>query len=405
MINPYLTPIGLENPAKTMETFQLAGNETLANLRNIITAPHSQKILRSWGIIDTAKMIGVSVPTFKKYAAQIAEQSDNDLKLDQKKYTLKQINEYRRFFKSKFGRPENSSTMICAITNFKGGCGKTTTAVHLAQKCALEGIRTLLVDFDPQGTSTFICGGIIPDLELNYEDTIEQALVDDPNDILRVIRKSHFDGLDIIPANLALQDIELILPNPSINNLSTLGNPAYRLTKALDIVKDQYDIILIDCGPNLGILTINAIAAANGLLVPIPPNMLDYASFVMLSRTLQNLFEGINTKLDFFRILLTKHAHSNEASNVENMMRTIYGGYILNNCMCDTVEISKATNDISTVYEVSRPRGSREAYRRAITHLDNVNQEIIDLFKQIWDAQTKKQKDLVTQGLEECING
>ncbi|NQY42748.1 MAG: AAA family ATPase [Legionellales bacterium] len=390
MIKEDLLEISLNNPAKVMEAFQIAGNKMLTQLRNHVTRPNSTKSPRTWGVNEAARMIGTTRPTLAKYL------EGNSLKFPishsesgRKMFTLAQINELRENFGTLYKRPDDSETMILCVNNFKGGCAKTTTAVHLAQKCALDGLRALIIDFDPQGTSTFICGGIIPDLEISPDNTIERALFEDPSDIERIIIKTHFPGLDLIPGNLALQDIELGLPNNSINNFSKLGNPAFRLEKALGVIKNKYDVILIDCGPNLGILTLNAITSANSMLIPLAPNMFDYASFVMLTHTLQNLFEAIpGLKFNFFRIMLSKHSGTQESNYVESMLRKIYGNYVLNNHMCDTVEIAKATNDLGSVYEVSRPRGSREAYRRAITHLDGVNNEIIELFKKVWDLQT-----------------
>jgi chromosome partitioning protein len=255
-----------------------------------------------------------------------------------------------------------------------------------------------MIDLDPQGSASFVCGGLIPDLELEYENTICNALMENPDNIKNVIRKTHFDGLDIIPANLALQDTELGLPNVKTNNVDTLGSAAYRLKKCLSLISHNYDVIIFDCGPNLGVLTINAITAANSLLIPVPPNMFDYASFVMLTGTLKTLFDSLRIKhFDFFRILLSKHSGSSEAVNVENMLRKQFGGYVLSNHMCETIEIARATNDLSTVYEITKPRGSRDAFRRAIDHLDSVNNEIINHFKTIWATQEKNAKDLFTK--------
>lgn len=391
MLDEVLTPVGLEDPSSVMSAFQDAGNDMLVKIRDHITNPHSEKILRTWGIVDAAKMIGVSTPTLRKLELKEGllgnpERDENKRRL----YTLARINHCRDLLQTRYRRGKGSRPIQLAITNFKGGCAKTTTVAHLAQKCALEGLRVLIVDLDPQGSATFVCGGIIPDLELDYEDTICTALIDNPEDIRRIIRKTHFDGLDIIPANLALQDAELGLPNAEINNIKTLGSPAFRLRTALALVSDDYDVIIFDCGPNLGILTINAISAANSFLIPIPPNMFDYASFVMLTGTLKTLFASLQIKnFDFFRILLSKHSGSQEALNVENMLRKQFGGYVLSNHMCETIEIARATNDLSTVYEVSKPRGSRDAFRRAIDHLDAVNNETITFFKQVWASQEK----------------
>ncbi len=285
----------------------------------------------------------------------------------------------------------------------KGGVGKTQTAVDLGKKIAIEGLRALLLDFDAQGTATLISSGLIPDLELKYEDTITNVLVSYPENIKDVILKTHFDGFDIIPANLAIQDCDLLLPNPNDNNEERNGSPHFRLAKALKHIKNNYDVILIDCGPNLGMLTLNAIIACDGMIIPIPPSMNDYSSFIMYTATLRNLFKNLsNKKLEYLRILISKHSGSNESMQMENMMREQFGRYILSNHMCETVEVSKAANEIGTIYDVSKPRGSREAYRRAIQHLDDVNLEIINHFKEIWIRQSQK---AVQPSLEEAING
>ena len=86
---------------------------------------------------------------------------------------------------------------------------------------------------------------------------------------------------------------------------------------------------------------------------------------------------------------MSKHSGSNEALQMENLMREQFGRYVLTNHMCETVEVPKAANEIGTIYDISKPRGSREAYRRALQHLDDVNMEIIYNFKDIWDRQVK----------------
>lgn len=388
MLDEVVTPIGIDDPSSVMAAFQNAGNDMLVRIRDIVTNPYKKKMARSWGIVEAAKMIGISAPTLRKIESENDSLSANRNESNRRMYTLERINQFRDLLQTRYRRKKGTEPICIAITNFKGGCAKTTTVGHLAQKCALEGLRVLMIDLDPQGSASFVCGGLIPDLELEYEDTICNALMENPEEILRVIRKTHFDGLDIIPANLALQDAELGLPNSELNNIKTLGGAAFRLKNCINLIKNNYDVIIFDCGPNLGVLTINAITAANSILIPIPPNMFDYASFVMLTGTLKTLFESLKIKkFDFFRILLSKHSGSNEAVNVENMLRKQFGGYVLSNHMCETIEIARATNDLSTVYEISKPRGSRDAFRRAIDHLDAVNSEIIGHFKTIWDEQ------------------
>jgi len=385
-----LSPLGLENPAKTMEEFNEVGNKTLETLRNHVASPHHRKAERTWGIFEVAELIGTTPQSIRRWEKEgFFDAPTIDNSTNRRRYTLEEINKYRDKLNKRYKRPENSGPIIQAISNFKGGSAKTVTTSHQAHYLALQGLRVLVVDLDPQATTTFIIGGLIPDLEIDPDDTMCTTLLEDPNDIKRVIRHSHFTGVDFVPANLALQDVELGLPNPELSNVKTLGSPSTRLKNALALVENNYDVILIDCGPNLGILTINAIIAANSLLIPIPPSMLDYASFVMLTGTLANLFEAINKRVDVFRLLLTKHSGSNEARQIENMIRKQFNEYVLNNYMSETVEIAKATNDLGTVYETMHPRGSRDTYKRAVSYLDNVYGELLSLYQRLWNGQSK----------------
>ena len=384
MLDTQIVSYGTDNPEELMDKFYKAGNEMLLTLRNYVVSPEKRKKPRTWGALEAAKMVKVSDPTFRKLLESnpdilgvMNEESENGRKT--KKYTLEAINALRDKAGTRYKRPKGSKALTIAVSNLKGGVGKTETTVDLGKKIAIEGLKVLLLDFDAQGTATLISSGLIPDLELKYEDTITNVLISNPNSIKNVILKTHFDGFDIIPANLAIQDCDLIL-----------GSPFIRLTEALKIIKNQYDVILVDCGPNLGLLTLNAIIACDGIIIPIPPSMNDYSSFTMFTAALRNVFKELSSKkLEYLRILISKHSGSNEAVQMENLMREQFGRYVLTNHMCETVEVPKAANEIGTIYDISKPRGSREAYRRALQHLDDVNMEIINNFKDIWDRQVK----------------
>ena len=387
------TVYGTDNPEALMDKFYKAGNEMLLNLRNLVTNPQNRKKPRTWGAVEAAQMVSVSDPTFRKLVEKHPNISGVVVEKKEKgrltkKFTLEAINFLRDTANTRYQRPKGSKPLTIAISNLKGGVGKTETAVDLGKKIAMEGLRSLLLDFDAQGTATLISSGLIPDLELRYEDTITNALIHDSSLVSSVILKTHFNGFDIIPANLAIQDCDLILPNERENDVERLGSSFLRLNRTLKLIKDRYDVILIDCGPNLGYLTLNSIIACDGMIIPIPPSMNDYSSFIMYTATLRNLFKELpDKKLEYLRILLAKHTGSNEALQMENMMREQFGRYILTNHMCETIEVAKASNELGTIYDISKPRGSREAHRRAMQHLNDVNMEIIGNFKDIWLRQ------------------
>lgn len=395
MLHPQVITYGTDNPEQLMDKFYQVGNEMLLALRNFVISPEKRKKPRTWTPSEAAKMVNVTIAEFKSLLELdrdipgiVVENLENGRKV--KKFTLTAINALRDKAQTRYKRPKGSKCLTVAVSNLKGGVGKTETTVDLGKKIAIEGLKVLLLDFDAQGTATLISSGFIPDLELRYEDTITNVLISNPNNIKNVILKTHFDGLDIIPANLAIQDCDLILPNEKENNHERLGSPFTRLSEALKIIKNEYDVILIDCGPNLGLLTLNAIIACDSIIIPIPPSMSDYSSFVMYTATLRNMFKELPAKkIEYLRILISKHSGSNEALQMENMMREQFGKYVLTNHMCETVEVPKAANEIGTIYDISKPRGSREAHRRALQHLDDVNLEIINDFKEIWEKQAK----------------
>jgi chromosome partitioning protein len=382
-----ITHYGIENASSVMSAFHKVGNDQLAELLELYSAPAMMKTLRTWGLREAAPLIGRSEQHIRKLE-EIGGPLYPHLKDAKNKryYTLERINQFRDKLGTRYKRDKLSDTMIFAVSNFKGGVGKSSSSLAFSHKCALEGLRVLCIDLDPQATLT-LGFGFIPDVHLKGEDTISKALNESPTCISSLIQKTYFDGISLIPGNLALSDMELELINSDKQkrDILKLGMPQERLKNALSLVKDQYDIIILDCGPNLGILTINALTAANALLVPIPPMMPDFGSYVTFTGTLAELFKSINKDFVFFRILLTKHSGSQEADGIATMMRQRFGRYMLINSIVNSVEIEKASSKFGSVYEL--PKNSSPTYRRAITTLDLVFNEILDACKTIWKAQ------------------
>ena len=334
-----LTQFGVKNPVLLMEALHNIGQQTLVNIIEESSSPETRKQLRTWGIKDAAEMIGKSRSSIKAFEDKkeipVAPKDEHG----RKQYSLELINTIRDALGTRFKKPLDLDPIICCALNFKGGSGKSITSLLLSQYLAIQGLNVLGVDLDPQATFT-TWFGYIPDIDLSEDDTLTTTLLEDDSDIKRIIKQTYFTGIDIIPANLELENAELTLPNFSDQQLSDLGSPLKRLDKALDKVKKNYDVIIIDCPPKTGALTMNAVSAINAALITLPPAMPDFASFVRLTKTLQRVFKVIKSDhLDFFRILLTKHKGNSGANRVDQLIRKLNGEYVLVNHMVDSAEI------------------------------------------------------------------
>ena len=186
---------------------------------------------------------------------------------------------------------------VIAVANQKGGVGKTTTTMNLGIGLALEGKKVLLIDADAQGDLTICLGFRNPnDFDHTIATVLGQVIEDDLKDPWNVIIH-HEEGIDLIPGNIELSGIEISLVN-------AMGREQI-LNQYLELVKDQYDYVLIDCSPSLGMVTINALASADGVLIPVEAEYLPAKGLEQLIRTIRKMKKKINPKLKIEGILMT----------------------------------------------------------------------------------------------------
>ncbi|WP_028033848.1 plasmid partitioning protein RepA [Chelativorans sp. J32] len=361
--------------------------------------PNAKKTLRSFSMAEVAHYLGVSQNNLKRLHLEgkgpIPEQGPSG----RRSYTAEQMLELRHFL-DRHGRTEvkkyvphrkeGDKLQAIAVVNFKGGSGKTTTAAHLAQHLALTGHRVLAIDLDPQASLSAL-HGFQPELDRNLSlyDAIRYDAERKP--IADVILPTNFPGLDIIPANLELQEYEYDTPLALQDRSSNEGKQFFlRLARALTEVDSRYDVVVIDCPPQLGYLTLTAMSAATSVLITVHPQMLDLMSMsqflLMLGGILKSIEgAGAEIKLDWLRYLITRYEPTDiPQAQMVGFMQSMLAGQILENPMLKSTAISDAALTKQTLYEVERSGFTRSTYDRALEALDAVNSEITALIHRAW---------------------
>ncbi|MBO1909296.1 plasmid partitioning protein RepA [Microvirga sp. 3-52] len=406
---PFLTPkiFTRERVTQVIAQDGDALSKELNNLRNELYAPEAQKTLRSFTSGEAAKLIGVADGYLRQLSLAGKGPQPTVGQGNRRSYTLEQINELRRLLdegaKNKKYLPhrsENEHCQVIAVANFKGGSGKTTTAAHLAQYMALQGYRVLAVDLDPQASLTAL-HGYQPEMDIEADNTIYGAIkYDGPRQPLSgIIRKTYFPGLDLVPGNIELQEYEHEAPR--FMSETNGGRFWDRISNALASVEHDYDVMILDCPPQLGYITLGALCAATSLLITVHPQMLDVMSMCqflqMAAALLEVVQDAVNQKstgqlialeYDFLRYAVTRFEPNDGPQNwTVGLMRTLFRERVLNSPILKSTAIEAAGLSKQTLYEVSREDFTRTTYDRAIESLESIGAEIQTLMKKAWGRE------------------
>jgi chromosome partitioning protein len=241
---------------------------------------------------------------------------------------------------------------IIAVANQKGGVAKTTTVIHLGAALAELGKRVLLVDLDPQGHLAEGFGIVSEQLQLEMSNVLEGS-----KRITDIIIPSIRPSLDLAPSNIRLSDMELTLVNVRFRE--------YKLKRALEPVTQRYDYIFLDCPPSLGLLTVNALIAADQVLVPMASEYYSMLGESQLMTTLQTLKNAANPNLQILGIIHTHHKRTLHAREVVARTMTELGDHtrVFETPINDSTRFTEASGQGKTVFEIAPEIEGAQAYR------------------------------------------
>lgn len=247
---------------------------------------------------------------------------------------------------------------IIAMCNQKGGVGKTTTTINLGASLAEYGRKVLLVDFDPQGALSVGLGVRTHELDL----TVYNLLVERGHDVHDLIQSTGIENLDLVPANIDLSAAEVQLVGEVAREMV--------LQRVLRPVIDEYDVILIDCQPSLGLLTVNALTAAHGVLIPLECEFFAMRGVALLIETIEKITDRLNPALQTDGILATMY--DGRTLHSKEVVRSVvdhFGDVVFHTVISRTVKFPDATLAAEPILSYASTHSGAEAYRQLAREL------------------------------------
>lgn len=363
--------------------------------------PTAQKTLRSFTSGEVAQIVGVSDGYLRQLSLDGLGPVPTVSPNGRRSYSLEQVNELRLYLSN--ARPkealrfwprrrEGDKLQVITVANFKGGSAKTTTSLYLAQGLALQGFRVLAIDLDPQASLSSMFG-LQPEFDISENATLYGAIRYDDERVpmSEVVRSTYFPGISIVPGNLELMEFEHQTPRYMMEGRSRPEELFFRrVARAIAEVDDDYDVVVIDCPPQLGFLTMGALNAATGMIVTVHPQMVDVASmsqFLLMTSDLISVIEdaGGSLEYDFLRFLITRHDPRDvPEQEIVGLLRDVFDSDVLSATAWKSTAIANAGLTKQSLFELSRGAVGRTVYDRAMESISSVNDEIIELIVSVW---------------------
>ncbi len=376
-------------------------SQALDNMSKLFLAPKEEKTLRAFSAAEVAELLRVSGGYLRKShfegkIPEVAQSTGN-----KRSYTAEDVLKIRKILDKNAkdphhclpGREPGDKLQVWSTVNFKGGSSKTTSSVHLAFRLAARGYRVLCIDADPQASLTTFFG-YQPELDFKDGGTLYDALRYTDGDTIRVpitdvLRKTYVPNLDLVPGGIMLSEFETETPMA----LSRGEQPVFfnRLGDSLRQVEDDYDIVIIDCPPQLGYLTMAAVCASTSLLMTVIPERVDLASASQFLNMASGVLEVIHgnggvANYDNFAYLLTRYDTGISTQvDLADWIRQLLGDSVIPTPFVKSSAISEAGLSQKTIFEVDLAGAkNRKTYNRALESVIGFSNDVEKMIQAAW---------------------
>jgi chromosome partitioning protein len=384
-------PIGLQDIADQAER----AVTMMSQIRSAMLAPTARKNAPVFNLSQLAALCGIEKGSLSHRMTR-GDLPGGKLNASgsRREFSLAEARAWIREYRKEQLRPAGAEAVTLSIGNFKGGVSKTTTAVTLAQGLSLLGHRVLVIDTDPQGSLTTLFG-ILPDTEVVEQNTILPLCMGSETSIRYAIQQTYWDGIDLVAAAPVLFGAEFALPARQTQE------PGFEFWRVLDLgiddVRADYDVIIIDTPPALSYTTINAFMASNGIIMPLPPNALDFASAAQFWSLFSDLTtellgrRGLSKEFDFIHVLLARVDSTDAASTiVRQWIGQTYAEKVLPVEIPKTAVTGVTAAEFGTVYDVARYDGSARTFKRAREAYDSFVGHVEGSIRSVWAQQQQR---------------
>lgn len=379
--------------ANTLRALTRNCEEMRDRVKSIVFQPNHRKVLDlTFGPGVAAGLIGRTPEALSKAEREGRLPSPKLMPNGRRYYSLDDLSIIRESLGIRPGKQPDEDAVVVAVQNFKGGVGKSTITKHLADYLSLQGMRVLVIDCDPQASTTTMFD-INPADSLDDDQTLGDFLSPRHtfDDLRLAVRDTPWPSIKIIPSNLSLQDAEWDLTSTLVDGTQAVRESLQRLRMGISPMLSDFDVILLDPPPAMGFLGLNVMAAATGLLIPVPARQLDYLSTIHFMDTIADNIEilaqhGTPVEYGFIRVVCSMFTPSKPGeADMWRMMQATYAQFLLSPPILASEEIKNATQAFRSIYE-SKATASHMTYQRCRDNLDTVFSEVTQLIRQQWPS-------------------